>query len=255
MPARSEWKKLFILSFLNFALFQGSLFIAAYRLPGGLAAMIGAIQPLIVLALSWLVLMQKPPKLTVFACLGALVGMALLIMAPMSAEGVHWDDVGIMAAFLGAISMGFGIFYSKYWQEKPSTNTPLLAFTGWQLALAGVMLLPFSLVIDPSLPSLSQEHILGYSYLTLGGTLFTYLVWFNGVQKLPSAAVSALGLLSPISAIVLGWAVLDESIEGWALVGLVIVIASVLTVQWSQSRTSLIEQTDILTIKHKEKTA
>ncbi|MFY0641493.1 MAG: EamA family transporter [Bermanella sp.] len=254
-PSGAQWKQLLMLSFFNFACFQGLLFIAAYRLPGGLAAVIGAIQPLVVLALGWIVLTDKPAKLTFFACLTAIVGMAMLIISPMMNQGVLWDEVGIIAAFFGAISMGVGIFYSKHWQQKSSANTPLLAFTGWQLTLGGIMLLPFSLWLDPSLPALTLEHALGFSYLAIIGTLLTYLIWFTGVSKLSSAAVSALGLLSPISAIILGWLILNQTIEGWALVGLSIVIASVLIVQYSQSRKPKIHNINILQMSQTEKTA
>jgi probable blue pigment (indigoidine) exporter len=254
-PSGAQWKQLLLLSFFNFACFQGLLFIAAYRLPGGLAAVIGAIQPLVVLALGWIVLTDKPAKLTFFACLTAIVGMAMLIISPMMNQGVLWDEVGIIAAFFGAISMGVGVFFSKHWQQKSSSNTPLLAFTGWQLTLGGIMLLPFSLWLDPSLPSLTLEHALGFSYLAIIGTLLTYLIWFTGVSKLSSAAVSALGLLSPISAIILGWLILNQTIEGWALVGLSIVIASVLIVQYSQSRKPKIHNINILKMSQTEKAA
>ncbi|MGK0446089.1 MAG: putative blue pigment (indigoidine) exporter [Bermanella sp.] len=236
LPARTEWTSLLQLSFFNFACFQGLLFMAAYRLPGGLAAVIGAVQPFIVLGLSWLVLKHKPSALTLFACMGAIFGMALLILVPLKNQGVQWDEIGMLAAFLGAVSMGFGTFYSKHWQALQSSQTPILAFTGWQLALGGIMLLPFSLVLDPDLPPLTLNHVVGFSYLALGGTLIAYLIWFTGVRLLNSASVSALGILSPISAIVLGWIVLRQAIEGWALVGLIIVISSIFLVQFSQAR-------------------
>lgn len=253
-PSGAQWKQLLLLSFFNFTCFQGLLFIAAYRLPGGLAAVIGAIQPLVVLALGWIVLTDKPAKLTFFACITAIVGMAMLIISPMMNQGVRWDEVGIIAAFFGAMSMGVGIFFSKHWQQKSSVSTPLLAFTGWQLTLGGIMLLPFSLWLDPSLPSLTFEHSLGFSYLAIIGTLLTYLIWFTGVSKLSSAAVSALGLLSPISAIILGWVLLNQTIQGWALMGLSIVIASVLIVQYSQSRKSKTHNINILQMSKTEKT-
>jgi probable blue pigment (indigoidine) exporter len=40
---------------LNIGIFQALLFIAAYRLPGGLAAVLGAIQPLLIMVLAWAV--------------------------------------------------------------------------------------------------------------------------------------------------------------------------------------------------------
>ena len=52
-PSSKDFWKLIVLSALNIGLFQALLFVAAYRLPGGLAAVLGAIQPLIVMVLVW----------------------------------------------------------------------------------------------------------------------------------------------------------------------------------------------------------
>lgn len=234
IPQSLEWKKLILLSFFNFACFQALLFVAAYRLPGGLAAVLGALQPLVVLGLSWLVLSNVPPWISILACICALVGMVLLIVSPMLNTDVRWDVLGLAAALFGAISMGLGTFFSKHWQQQNSPM-PLLAFTGWQLVIGGIMLMPLSLFIDPQLPLISTTHYFGFIYLGLFGTCLAYLFWFKGIQKLPTPAVSALGLMSPVTAIILGWVFLGESIEGWALVGLVTVIISILIVQVSQS--------------------
>lgn len=53
LPDRGWWGKIFLLGFLNIGVFQALLFVAAYRLPGGVAATVGAIQPLVVVILSW----------------------------------------------------------------------------------------------------------------------------------------------------------------------------------------------------------
>jgi probable blue pigment (indigoidine) exporter len=50
---------------------------------------------------------------------------------------------------------------------------------------------------------------------------------------LSPVAVSSLGLLSPITAVILGWVVLDQSMRGMSLAGLLIVLASVIVVQKS----------------------
>lgn len=52
LPARADRWRLGVLAALNIWLFQALLFVAAYRLPGGLAAVLGAIQPLLV-PLAW----------------------------------------------------------------------------------------------------------------------------------------------------------------------------------------------------------
>jgi probable blue pigment (indigoidine) exporter len=69
----AQWWKLIVTGILNIGAFQALLFIAAYRLPGGLAAVIGAIQPLLVMLLAWCVDRQRSPWLAV---LSALMGIA-----------------------------------------------------------------------------------------------------------------------------------------------------------------------------------
>ena len=53
--------KLLVLGGLNFTLFFICLFVAAYRLPGGVAATLGATQPLIILLLARLAPAQPDP--------------------------------------------------------------------------------------------------------------------------------------------------------------------------------------------------
>lgn len=242
-PTKAQWPRLLLLSVLNIGCFQAMLFVAAYRLPGGLAAVIGAVQPLILLLMIWALQKQPPGKIALIACITAIVGMALLILTPtkseLGAEQISWDPIGIGAATLGALSMALGVYYSRYGQrsnqhdQKTATSTelPLIALTGWQLTLGGLMLLPLALLLEPALPELTTENLLGYGYLSLFGTLIAYLLWFQGIQKLPAVMVSTLGLLSPLTAVALGWVFLDQAIEGWALAGLVLVVLSILAVQ------------------------
>ncbi|SBH26209.1 drug/metabolite transporter permease [Klebsiella pneumoniae] len=45
-----------------------------------------------------------------------------------------------------------------------------------------------------------------------------------------------MSLLSPVTAVVLGWIFLGQKIQGMALVGLVVVLASVLSIQRALAR-------------------
>jgi probable blue pigment (indigoidine) exporter len=225
LPKRNEWFRITILAILNFAIFHVLLFVAAYRLPGGLAAVVGAIQPLMMMFLIWFVDNRKPAQLALAASIVGVFGMAALLLSPSST----WDLIGILAATAGAMLMTCGVFLARRWR----TDMPLLAFTGWQLLIAGIMLAPLAWLIDPPLLTLTTKNILGYGYLSLFGTTFAYALWFNGVAKLSPVAVSSLGLLSPIAAVVIGWLVLGQSITDTAFVGLIAVLGSVLTVQWA----------------------
>ena len=224
IPLRSEWPRIIILAILNFAIFHVLLFTAAYRLPGGLAAVVGAIQPLLMMFLIWFVDGRKPAHIALIASIFGVLGMAVLLLSPNST----WDFIGIMAAATGAVLMTCGIFLARRWR----TDMPLLAFTGWQLFIAGILLVPLAWFIDPPLSQLTSNHILGYGYLSIVGTALAYTLWFNGIARISPVAISSLGLLSPISAVIIGWVVLSESITGIALIGLIAVLLRVLTVQW-----------------------
>lgn len=228
MPARRHWWRLLVLGALNIGVFQALLFVAAYRLPGGLAAVLGAIQPLLVMLLAWAVDGRSPALATLGSAVAGLFGMAVLLLSPQTL----FEPVGMAAAALGAASMATGVWLTRRWQ----LDLPVLALTGWQLVIGGLMLAPVAWLADAPLPPLGPLEWAAYAYLSLAGALLAYALWFRGVARLPTVAVASLGLLSPLTAVVLGWVLLSQSITGTALVGLVIVLASVFAVQWTTAR-------------------
>jgi len=222
------WRRLLVLAALNIGVFQALLFVAAYRLPGGVAAVVGAIGPLVVMGLAWALDHRRPPALALAAGAAGVLGMAALLLSP----GARWDLVGVTAALAGTVCMAAGTFWSRRW--KP--DLPVLAFTGWQLLAGGVMLAPVAWLADPPLPALTAANVAGYVYLSLAGALVAYALWFRGVARLPSVAVSSLGLLSPVTAVVLGWALLGQAMTGVALAGMLVVLGSILAVQWAMAQ-------------------
>ena len=53
---------------------------------------------------------------------------------------------------------------------------------------------------------------------------------------MPSVAVSSLQLLNSVMAALLDWALLGPAMTGVSLVGMLVVLASILSVQWAMSR-------------------
>ena len=132
-----------------------------------------------------------------------------------------------LAALAGAAAMALGVYLSKHRR----TSLPVLAFTGWQLFIGGLCLLPVALLAEPPLEALSAANIGGYLYLCLFGAVLAYVLWFDGIAKLPPAAVSSLGLLSPVCAFVLGWLFVGQGMDAKSLVGFALVLASIFGVQ------------------------
>lgn len=227
-PARRDWWRVLVLGALNIGVFQALLFVAAYRLPGGLAAVLGAIQPLLVMVLVWAVDHRAPRLATLWSAIIGVVGMAILLLSPQTT----FEPVGVAAALLGAVCMATGVWLTHRWQ----LDLPVLPLTGWQLFLGGLMLAPVAWVVDAPLPALTLSQYAAYIYLCLAGAVISYGLWFRGITRLPTIAVASLGLLSPLTAVVLGWVLLSQSMTGTAFLGLAIVLASVFAVQWTTVR-------------------
>lgn len=79
--------------------------------------------------------------------------------------------------------------------------------------------------------SMDGRDAAGFTYLVLVNTALAYIVWMRGISQLPATQITYLGLLSPISATLLGWMALGEVLTPLQLLGLVIALASVLAAQ------------------------
>lgn len=220
------WVRSLLLGALNFSFFWWMLFVAAYRLPGGVAATVGAVQPLLVIGLARLLLGTPVRLLSVVAAVAGLAGVALLILTDRAAL----DPVGVAAGLAGAASMAAGTVLSRRWQPPASP----LAFAAWQLTAGGLLLLPAALWLEPPPASLSLGNVAGFAYLGLVGAALTYVLWFRGIARLEPAAVSSLGFLSPATAVVLGWLVLGQRLSPAQGVGMVLVLGSVWLAQRAQ---------------------
>lgn len=219
LPTGIWWRRVFVLGALNFSVFLSMLFIAAYRLPGGVAATVGAIQPLLVVFLAYFMLGNPIRPVSIIAALIGTAGVALLVLTPRAAL----DPVGIGAGLAGAVSMACGMVLSRRWQPPVS----LLTFTAWQLTSGGLLLLPVVLLLEPVIPVPTMTNTFGLLWLGLIGMPLTYLLWLRGISRLDASVISPLLLLSPVTAVLLGWQFLDQTMTGFQIAGGVLVIGSI----------------------------
>ncbi|PVU82699.1 EamA family transporter [Cellulomonas sp. WB94] len=222
LPHGIWWWRSWVLGTLNIAAFFALLFVAAYRLPGGVAAMVGAIQPLLVALLAHRVLGERVTTRAVFSAVAGLAGVALIVLRAQA----RLDALGLVAAVGGALSMGTGIVLAKKWGQP----APPLTTTSWQLVAGGLTLVPLLLTIEGLPPELlTARNLAGYAYLSLLGTAFAYVMWFRGIARLPTRIPSFLGLLSPVVAILLGWLLAGQAMAAAQVAGVAIVLTSILT--------------------------
>ena len=232
LPQGRWWLKVFILGALNFSVFWWLLFVAAYRLPGGVAATVIAVQPLFVLLLARLILTSKIRPLSIVAAILGMAGVAIVILTPQA----KLDGIGITAALCSALSMAAGTVLSRRWRPPVSLTT----FTAWQLTAGGILLLPAAFWLEPALPALTLNNLLGFTYLSLIGAALTYLFWFRGIARLGPPGVAPLVFLSPMTAIVLGWLFLAQHLSAVQVAGALVVFTSI----WLSQRVTLATAAD-----------
>jgi probable blue pigment (indigoidine) exporter len=222
-PAPIWWWRFLALGAVNFAAFFPLLFYAAYRLPGGVAATIGAVQPLVVAGLAWVVLRTRTPLPQLLAALGGVAGVGLMTF---TATG-RLDPAALLAMLTATSLIGLGIVLGKRWG---SAGSPLMT-TGWQLTLGGLVLAPATLLVEGLPPVLTAANVAGYTYLATVGGALAYVCWFRGIERLSPTTVSLLTLSNPLTAALAGLVVLGQTLTPAQTVGLGVAIVALVAGQ------------------------
>lgn len=218
-PRGDMWWRTAVLALCNFALFFPLLIAGVYRLPGGVAASFGGLQPMLVAGLTWLVAGRRPGRSEVATGLVAALGVALVVVRP----GATFDVLGLAAAGAATLAFASGVVLTKRWPAP----TDRLAATGWQLLLGGVPLALVAVLVEGVPPALDARAVVGFTHLSLIGTALAYVLWFRGIERLPTAAPPLLGLAAPITGATLGWLVVGESLSPVQVVGFALTIGAI----------------------------
>lgn len=194
-PPLRFWPKLIALGTLNTGLFFGLLFIAAQRLPGGVAGTFQALGPLFAILLVWPMLGHKPTVIKIVSLVIGVVGVGLVVLN----GGATIDTIGVLAALGGAMSVALGGVLLQKWGQPMS----LAGFTAWQLVVASVELSAVTLIMGDIPTSLSVVNVAGLAIVALALTTVPFLLWFKAIQGVGAAGVAPFLLLTPIVAFVL----------------------------------------------------
>ena len=218
----SRWMaRFFALSVLYASGLFPLLFIAAYRLPGGVAAVINSLSPLVVVVISVPLLGTGIRAIQIVAGITGAVGVALLVLQ----SNAQLNVVGLLAMAGAMIMFSVATVLTKRW-GRPEGMTSI-GVTGWTFLFAGLTLLPVTLIVEGVPDHLTGRNIGGIIYLVLISGILAYALWFWGLQRLSASAVTFLTLLNPVTAAVLGWVVLDQRLNAWQLVGAFVILVSV----------------------------
>ncbi len=219
LPRGAWWWRSAVLGVLNVGAFFILIYLAAQLLPSSLAAMLMATSPAVMMLLAWPLLRERPHVLSLIGAALGFAGVALML-----ATGTAAANPGGVVASLAAMTMSsVGFVLTKRW----GGGVPLLSLTAWQLTAGGLAIVPVALVIEGLPPALTGTELLGFAYVTLVATAVAYVAWFSALRHLGAGAVGLMGLLNPVTGVVLGAAIAGEAFTPLQLLGMALVLLGI----------------------------
>lgn len=220
LPQGWWWWRSLVLGTLNVGGFFVLVYVAGQRLPSSLAATLMSASAACMLLFAWLLLHRRP---RLAAAVGAAVGLAgVVVMLGFDAGGA--DVWGVVASLGAMVASSVGFVLTSRW----GADVPALPMTAWQLLGGSIVLLPVAVLIEGAPPALTAPSALGFAYLTLVATALAYVAWFSGLRRLSPGVVGVVGLLNPVTGVVLGVLVAGEAFGVPQAIGVALVLSGIM---------------------------
>lgn len=240
MPRAVHWRSATVVGALMLLGGNGGVVWAEQRVPSGLAALLIATVPLWMALLEWLRGETSRPsgKLALGLALG-MAGVAWLASSGGTADGQRIDPLGALVLVGASLSWALGSLHARRARLPAS---PLFA-TALEMTMGGACLLAASLLRGEwsgfSLASVSARSAWSLVYLFLFGSLvaFTAYVWLLHHTTPTRAATYA--FVNPLVAVVLGWAIVGETLTPVTLMAATVIIAAVVVIVTARSVSSI----------------
>ena len=219
---RQILKAFFGMSFLNNVVPFSLIVWGQQHIASGVASILNATTPLFTMLVAhWFTTDEKINPRRLLGVLTGMGGVGLMMgLDSMESSGFHL--LGQSAILLAAFSYGLAGVYGKRFAQLGIS--PLATATG-QLCASSMILIPLTLWIDQpwtiAMPSIEgMGSLLGIALLS---TALAYVIYFRLLKTAGATNLLLVTLLIPVSAIILGVFLLDESLEPQHLSGMAVI--------------------------------
>jgi drug/metabolite transporter (DMT)-like permease len=138
----------------------------------------------------------------------------------------------VLAVLVGCVGWSAATFYMRNVQ----TGLDVMAFTGLQMLLGGVMMLvPALLLGEPARWQWSPIGLASLAYMTLFSSCLAYTAYAWLSVHVTPAQVGTYGFVNPAIAVMLGWWILDEVLSPLQIAGTAVIFLAMLLINWPGS--------------------
>jgi drug/metabolite transporter (DMT)-like permease len=237
---KQQWKDTIILAAALFLGGQGLLTWGSQYLTSGMTGLLNSTIPLWVGIIAFLLYRRGMTKLTVLGLCAGFGGLMLLIGPSLGVGAL--SPAGVTALILSSLAWAFGSLYSS----KAKLPVSILASSGMLMVSGGLMLIIASLALGEfqglDITQISTRSLIAMIYLIIIITVvgFTDFYWLLRVTT--ASLANTFAYVSPVIAVILGWAILHESITVLTIVAMIIILLGVALMVTTKSGSKAKEQ-------------
>lgn len=226
LPDMQSMKRISVQGIVMLCVANGLSTWSLEYISGGLAAIIAALMPLFISFISIWIL--KSGKITRWMMAGLLIGFSGIVIIFYDYLDFFADKsfaFGVGLAIVSTVSWAAGTVYSS----RKALPVDILFNVGLQMLVAGIITLIICLVSGKyvNLANTGNASLYSLMYLVLFGSLIAYSAFVFAVSKLPATLVSIYAYINPIVAVLLGWLLLHEKLNGTMILGTLVTLGGV----------------------------
>jgi drug/metabolite transporter (DMT)-like permease len=221
----SRWRPFFALAFLNNVLPFSLIVVGQTYIPSGLASILNATTPLFTVLV---MAAAGDEKLIARRVAGVVIGLVGVVILRGEALGFgSGQGFGVLLCLAGAFSYGLSALYAR---RKLSDSPPLATATFQMLASSLMMTLIAAFERPWQLPMPGAVTWLTLFGLAALSTALAYIVFFQVLRRSGLTNVMLVTLLIPVTAILLGYLVLGETIALREIIGALVIGSALLVI-------------------------
>lgn len=225
--SKGAWRAVVIFGICQNALYLGFNFVAMQWVEASLAAIVASTMPLVVALAGWLLFGERVRPLGVLGLILGVAGVAL-IMGTRVSGGV--DLRGLLFCGIGVLALAFATLSVR----GASAGGNVLMVVGLQMLVGAAVLGVAALLTETWAVTWSARLVWAFAYTTLVPGLMATWIWFMLVARIGAVRAATFHFLNPFFGVLVAWALLGEQLGVWDVVGVAIVAAGILAVQWAK---------------------
>jgi drug/metabolite transporter (DMT)-like permease len=223
----SGWKPFFAIGLLNNVLPFSLIVMGQTWISSGLASILNATTPLFTVVVMALAGEERLHARRIAGVIAGLIGVMILHGEGFTSFETG-QGIGILLCLAAAFSYGLAALVAR----RLLSNSPAVATATFQLIASTVMMTIVAGVVDRpwQLPMPNATTWLAVIGLAALSTALAYIVFFQIVRRSGATNVMLVTLLIPVTAILLGYLVLGESISAREIIGAIVIGSALLLI-------------------------